>query len=129
MTRGPIQYTDQITPTARFEGHDPDQPVAGFYRRRLRSGGVYVGIRIWHGPPHDPVTGEELDRSWRWQAEANGKPIDLERVWPKCAGDPIGPAEHAYLVAQQRWGEAEAPDSPQANPTRRVDLLNAPIPL
>ena len=45
-----------------------DTPIPGFYRMRLRSGGQPVGVRVWFGPPADPVTGEELDRSWRWQA-------------------------------------------------------------
>lgn len=129
MSRAPLRYDQRTAPAKRFEGFDPDQPFEGHFRMRLVSGGVPVGIRIWYGPPHDPVTGEELDRSWRWQATANDKPIDLERVWPRCAGDPIGEVEHAYLVAQQRWGERHAPDSPQADPTRKVDLLSAPIPL
>lgn len=112
---------------AAGQGFDPDQPVAGFYRMRLVSGGVFVGIRIWHGRPLDPVTGEELDRSLRWQAQANGEMIDLARVWPQCARDPIDAREYAYLIQQQRWGERQAPDSPQADPTRRADPLSSPI--
>lgn len=128
MTRAPLRYTD-AAPARGFAGHNPDQPVAGHYRTRLRSGAVPVGIRIWFGAPLDPVTGEEMDRSHRWQALANDRPIDLDRVWPRCAGEPITASEYAYLVAQQRWGEANAPDAPQADPTRRVDPLTAPIPL
>lgn len=127
MSRAP-RNLNQRTSAEPFEGFDPDTPVVGFYRMRLRSGAVPVGIRVWFGPPKDPVTGEEMDRSHRWQAEANGAPIDLARVWPGCARDPVSPQEYAYLSTLQAWGEANAPDSPQADPTRPVDLLTAPLP-
>lgn len=107
----------------------PDVPVAGYYRMRLRKGGMHVAVRIWYGPPLDPETGEEMDRSWRFQAEINGRYDEIDRVWPTCAGDPIDEAEARYLIERQRWGEANAPDSPQANPHRKVNLLTAPIPL
>lgn len=128
MTRAALDYTAPGEARA-FEGFDPDQPIAGFYRMRLRSGGVMVGIRIWFGQPKDPVTGEIMDRSLRWQAEANGGAIDLDRVWPRCAGDPVTEAEHDYLMKLQAWGEAHAPAGPQANPDKPVDFLTAPLPL
>ena len=111
----------------KFEGFDPDKPVEGYYSMPLVSGGVLVGIRIWHGPPRDPVTGEVLDRSWRWQATANGREIDLQRVWPVCAKRPITEAEHDYLVRQQAWGEQHDPDGAIANPSMRLDPLKAPV--
>jgi hypothetical protein len=104
-------------------------PRAGFYRMRLRRRAHPVGIRIWHGPPHDPLTGEVMDRSWRWQATANNRPIDLDRVWPVCAREPIDEAEHDRLCARQAWGEAYAPGSPEANPMQSINLLTAPIPI
>lgn len=128
MSRAHLDYGAQRESALRFAGHDPDTPVAGHYRMRLRSGGVFVGVRVWHGPPHDPVTGEEMDRSWRWQAEIDGRPADLADVWPKCAGDPIDAAEYQFLAARRRWGEENAPDSPQADPRRRIDPLTAPLP-
>lgn len=106
-----------------------DTPTAGFYRTQLRKGSHPVGVRIWFGPPHDPVTGEELDRSWRWQAEINGREADINRLWPSCASDPISEAEYRRLSNLQAWGEQHAPQGPQANPGRAVDLLNCPMPL
>lgn len=106
---------------------DAETPAAGFYRTRLRSGGVYVGIKIFHGAPLDPVTGEELDRSHRWQALCNDKPIDLDRVWPRCAREPVSAKEYAYLTTLQGWAEEHAPDSAIADPTRRIDPLNSEI--
>lgn len=127
--RSAAPYSNRHQSARSFEGFDVDQPVAGLYRMCLARGAHPVGIRIWYGPPLDPDTGEEMDRSWRWQATANGRPIDLQRVWPKCADEPIGQAEHDHLARVQAWGEAHAPDSPQANPDRPVDLLRAPIAL
>lgn len=129
MSRAALDYRERRSLDRDYAGFDPDKPVAGFYRGRLVRGGHPVGIRIWYGPPLDPDTGEELDRGWRWQATANGRYIDLERVWPKCADEPITEAEHDHLTRVQAWGEAHAPDSPQANPDRPVDLLRAPIEL
>lgn len=126
--RAHLDYAVRRASAHAFAGYDPETPVAGFYRMRLRTGAVFVGIRIWHGPPHDPVTGEEMDRSHRWQATANGRPIDLSRVWPKCAAHQIDQAEHDYLAAAQAWGVEHAPDSPQANPTQRINPLTAPPP-
>ena len=101
---------------------------AGYYRTKLVSGGVQVGIHIWHGPPHDPDTGEVMDRSHRWQAHCNGRYIDIDRVWPGCGGDPIDKAEYEYLSKLQDWGEANAPESSFAKPFKPVDLLTAPLP-
>lgn len=105
-----------------------DTPVEGYYRMRLRRGAHAVGIRIWNGPPLDPDTGEEMDRSWRWQATCNGRPIELERVWPQCMAEPISKEKHDRLAALQAWGEQRAPDSPQANPRKPIDHLTSPLP-
>lgn len=114
-------------PFAPSVGADVSEPVAGLYRMKLRSGGVMVGIRLWHGQPPDPITGELLDRSWRWQAEANGRPIDFDRVWPACAGSAIDAAEYSHLCSLQEWGERNAPHSPEANPNKPVNWLTAPL--
>lgn len=126
MSRALIRYDDRSAPAAPVAGFDPDVPVAGFYRMRLVSGGIEVGLRIWNGPPLDPVTGEELDRSWRWQATANGDPLDLARAWPKCAGAPITEAEHDHLASLQTWGTQHG-HAALADPRRRLDPLHTPL--
>jgi hypothetical protein len=128
VSRALLIYGERHAPARSFAGYDPDAPIAGFYRMRLRSGAVYVGVRVWFGAPLDPVTGEEMDRSHRWQATVNGETIDLGRVWPKCAADPIGQAEHDHLASLHAWGRQHAPDSPQANPMQRINPLTAPTP-
>lgn len=127
MSRSARPYGERIAPTARSTGFDADTPVAGFYRMRLRSGGVFAAIRIWYGPPCDPVTGDELDRGWRWQATANGEPIDIQRVWPVAARSPMGAQEYALILSKADWAREHAPDSAMADPTRRADPLSTPL--
>lgn len=129
MSRAARVYGDRSHgPVVVVGAVDVTTPVAGYYRTKLRGGGVLVGIRLWHGAPVDPVTGEELDRSWRWQAEANGEPLDFDRVWPGCAGDPITEQQYRGYVAQQRWAQQHAPDSSFADPRKRHDPLTALLP-
>lgn len=130
MSRTSSVYSEGADGSQAVQGAaSVSEPVAGFYRHRLRSGGVWGGVRIWFGPPHDPVTGEELDRSPRWQAEFNGEPIDLDLVWPACTGQPILETLYDHLTAQACWARANAPQSAWANPSKRVDLLDPRNPL
>lgn len=126
MARNPTLYRDHRT-SRTYEGFNVDHPVAGFYRHRMRSGGAFVGVRIWYGQPLDPVTGEELDRSPRWQAHVNDCYVELDRVWPMCARSPIDEAEYRHLVAMQDWAKVNAPDSALADPSRRADPLSTPM--
>lgn len=111
-------------------GLDVSKPAEGWFRFRFGGGTVYGGVRIWYGPPHDPVTGEELDRSWRWQAAFNGESVDFDRVWPTCAGDPISEQEYRRYCARVEWARRQAPDSAFAERGRKIDLLsiNEPLP-
>ena len=71
------------------------------------------------------MTGEELDRSWRWQAQANGEFVELEDVWPVCAGNPITEQEYRSYCNRQRWAREHVPESAYAEPRRRLDLFDA----
>ncbi|WP_374139447.1 hypothetical protein [Sphingomonas sp.] len=126
MTRARINYTDRVPAVASVPGFNPDIPVAGHYRTRLRSGGVAVAIRIWFGPPIEPWTGEEMDRAPRWNATANGEWIEVSEVWPRCADEPISAAEAEHLTSLQRWG-AEHGHAALANPRKRLDPLSTPL--
>lgn len=110
-----------------FVGHNPDVPEAGFYRMRLRSGGALVGVHIWFGVPLEPWTGEEMDRAPRWNATINGRWAEVGDVWPRCAGEPVTEAECGYLAGVERWARQHAPDSPLADPRRRIDPLTSPL--
>lgn len=128
--RRPSDYTRRDTAAPLVAGAvDVSEPVAGFYRCRLGANTVTGGVRLWFGPPHDPVTGDEMDRSWRWQALWNGDPVDFDRVWPRCAGDPISEAEYQRYVARQVWARENAPASAYAERGRAIDRLSRKTPL
>lgn len=129
MSRQALEYCTQKGEKSH-SGVDVSTPCEGYYRHRMRSGAVYGGVHIWFGPPFDPVTGEEMDRSWRWQAKFNGQPIDLDYVWPVCASKPISKPEYERYCQQQEWAQEYAPDSAYADPKRRIDPLsmNEPLP-
>lgn len=129
MTRAPVTYADAANTMKRvWAGADVTTPEAGFYRFRMRSGGVYGVVRLRYGPPDDPVTGEPLDRSWRWMADFNGELVDLDRVWPACAKMPTTEQEYRRAIARQAWAQEHAPDSAYADPRARHDPLSAPMP-
>lgn len=129
MVRPYRDYTVRHGPMHAVPALSVSEPEAGFFRYRLVSGGVRGGVRIWFGPPHDPVTGEEMDRSWRWQAEFDGEPVEFDRVWPACIGDPISEADYRAYCARKEWAQQNAPRSAYAERTRRVDPLSSDTPL
>lgn len=94
---------------------------------RLRSGGAYVGVRIWFGIPHEPWTGEPMDRAPRHQAEINGRYAEVADVWPRCAGDPVTEAEYRHLTKIQAWAAEHAPGSGLDDPKRKIDPIRSPL--
>jgi len=132
MTRTHINYSRGDGPSSYAAREGVAQvaaPESGYFRYRLRSDGVRGGVKIWFGPPHDPVTGEELDRSWRWQAAFNGQPVEFDRVWPACTGNPISEAEYRRYCSRLQWAEQHAPESAYADPRKRRDPLSKDEPL
>lgn len=128
--RKSVPYAEREVRPVHVEGAvDITRPTEGYFRHKLRSGGVYGGIRIWYGAPLDPVTGEELDRSWRWQADFNGEPVEFDQVWPVCAGDPISDDEYRRYIARHEWAKEHAPGSGYADPRKRLDPLSSDNPL
>lgn len=112
---------------SRGPSFDPETPVAGCYRIRLRKGGPPVALRIWRGASIDPATGEEVqERSPTWQCEVNGTDrVPVDRHWPGCARDPISREEHDRLVAASRTMN---PDSHFYDLRKPIDRLTAPMP-
>lgn len=129
MTREHLNYTEARA-AAAFDGIDVTTPEAGFYKLKLSRDTVLRAVRIWHGQPADPVTGELLDRSWRWQAELDdGEMIDFDRCWPQCARDPISEAEWKRCKARTDWAREHAGDSAYAERGVKIDLLSRSHPL
>lgn len=99
-------------------------PTAGLYKMRRARNSVFYAARVWYGPPHDPLTGEELDRSWRWQATLDGKEADLERVWPYCIRYPVKEPEYRFLLAIREWERINDPiEGQEADAPRIIDRM------
>lgn len=129
MTRAHLNYAESRAEQA-FEGLDVTTPAPGFFKIKLSRDTVLRAVRIWHGPPADPVTGELLDRSWRWQAELDdGALVDFDRVWPACAKDPITEVEWKRCKARTDWAREHAPNSAFAERGVKIDLLSRDTPL
>lgn len=116
-----------------FAGLDVSAPEEGYWRYRLGSGQPYIGVRVLFGPPTDPWTGEELDRSYRWQVEImgdrytpSGESHDFSRHWPACANpeNAITEAEYLAYIAKREWARKHAPNSSFAETGRKRDLLS-----
>lgn len=108
-----------------------------YYAIQIVKGGPRCAVSVWYGQPDDPVTGEALDRSPRWQATIHGQPCDMKRValnWDDyrpdrgCAivGDLIDKAEHDYIVSLREWAIEHDPDAPEAAPRSKIDLNAIP---
>lgn len=129
MSRAHLSYASGGQIDRLFTGIDVSEPAEGYYRHRLVFGGVRGGVHIWYGPPNDPDTGEEMDRSWRWQARFDGEYIELDRVWPDCAGEPISEADYRAYCNRKAWAQKNAPNSAFANRRQRRDPLSIDTPL
>lgn len=111
-----------------------DEPIAGYYMTRLTKGATYVPVRIYFGCP--VIDHEEQDRSPRWCVIVNGETdrletgegyscrvaLDVYSVWPHCGRFPIPEAEYNYMIDKATWAKAHAPDRPQANPRKKIDV-------
>jgi hypothetical protein len=106
-----------------------DIPIAGFYQTRLIKGGPWVAVRIWWGFPSELTPEETVDRLPAWNAERDGKPVGILEVWPHVSGRPIPESEYKFLLARAAHASRYLPDSPFAQPRRRVDMNKAPPPI
>ena len=133
-----MQHDDRV-----FQRDQSDDP-AGFregWFLHIRSGHVGMPVRVWFGPPVDPVSGDELDRSWRWQVELAGVVItpddrvdprsriaQLDWVWPKALSEPIAPPENDYRRARIDYARRHDPRDPFGHRTGQVDWLDSTTP-
>ncbi len=100
--------------------------IAGLYRIRR---GVWRPIAVWYGAPLDPDSGEELDRSPRWQVLYCGRLLwDHSLVWPACWANPIDRDEYIYLIERMNYAREHDPRDPFGKPSSRIDLLNCSVP-
>lgn len=120
-----------------------DRPEPGFYTLRLVKNGPRVAARIarlctctiggGEHAPHDWTPA--CDRPWPvWLAEINGDQVSepdrdplkagVFRIWE--SGEPCTADEYRYRLELKAWAEREAPDAPEANPRKPIDLNQLP---
>lgn len=99
-----------------------------WYKRRLIKGGAWVACDLTIIGDCDPVTGELLADE-RLICCTDGEERDASDGsvpgWPWTA---ITEADHRFLIEDATWCRNYAPHAPQANPTRRLTLADAPLP-
>jgi len=107
-----------------------DTPQAGFYKRRFVRGGPWVPVRLWFGAPIDPVTGEELERGHRWQAEVRGNLVtdetEIIETWISCAGNPITEDEYNAMLGKADYADTRDQRLPEFKPEQKIDLGKLP---
>lgn len=106
-----------------------DRPACGWWAVRLVSGGPEIAARIFRvHTTFEPGEPQNLMiRSPFLAAEIDGRTVDPEEVWTR-RGRAISPEFYDWLLADRKWARAHAPASPEANPTRKVDVRSlAPI--
>ena len=99
-----------------------DQPEPGCFKLRLVRSGPWVAATI------------QCNAEGHWSATIDGKRGDSHadpaqadgvfRVWHY--GSMISGSEHDYLVDLALWARIHAPDSPEANPTRAINVNALP---
>lgn len=116
-----------------------DALVEGSYLIR-RAGRVDVPVRVWFGAPLDE-TGQELDRSPRWQVQVGFqlleqepvvvggiRIVNLDDIWPACARLPIDKDEWKHRLERAEWAAEYDPDDAHAEIGGRVDPMTARLP-
>ena len=114
------------------------RPLPGFYVTRWRRGTPLVPALICQLCPMvipQPTTVDgpnpaewcrPLDRSPRFGALIDGKPVAIDRVWTSRSLRPVSREEYAFRIGPlRRWARAN-PGMPEARPERPVDLAALP---
>lgn len=119
-----------------------DPLVEGFYLLRAGRGTrVDIPVRVWFGAPTDPATGDELDRSPRWQIQIGFQlfeecPMrvgavwfhDITDVWPMCQRWPIDAAEFQFRLERASWAGNYDPNDPHGTIGGRIDPMTCTLP-
>ena len=104
-----------------------NQPECGWFETRLKSGGPFVPARIWLQQEVCEVTGELLSDEVLL-CEINGQSFDPVDGWERIAANPITQAKFNFMVANAEYAKEYAPHEPVANPYKKTDWANVPLP-
>jgi hypothetical protein len=105
----------------------PEEPNAGWFKRRLVRGGPYVPARIWLTVDIDDFG--ELTADEVFYCEVNGNAADPYDEWPALCANPIPQHVFDYMESLRRWAAWHAPNEPQANPRKPIDWLTVKPPV
>lgn len=103
-------------------------PQPGFFQMRLVKGGPWVPAIIYRPCPLEmhPETFQHIDRWPHLEAEIDGMPASVDRIW--TSGRFISIAEYLYLKDDRAWVRQYAPHLPEARPEEAMDVNKlAPI--
>jgi hypothetical protein len=130
MIRTPTPYAAlHAWHRAALAGKEPqitNEPMCGWFKRKLVKGGPFVPARIWMDQWIDDETGELLADE-TLQCEVAGKWADAEDQWSYLAGNPISEAEFKFMTATAEYAAAYEPSNPAADPRRPINNLTTPI--
>lgn len=106
-----------------------DRPQEGFWLVRQVKGGprVPAAIMVVHTTQEPGEPGNLMERSPFVAAFVAGEPVAVDVVWLH-RGESITEADYNFRVADIEWAKEHAPDEPQAQPRRRIDLMQATLP-
>lgn len=93
-----------------------NRPEVGFYWIRRVRKGVKVPVEI----------GRYSDKFSAMICLVGGEPADIQATWEWCAGNPISRADYNHMMATKEWAEEYAPEQPEANPFRPIDISKLP---
>ena len=114
------------------------RPQPGFYVMRLRAGAPLVPAIVYQlcpmvVPQPTTVSGpcpdewcRPLDRSRRYEAQLDGKRVDLDRVWSARSLRPVSRAEFEFRSGPLRRWARENLSAPEAWPEKPVNLNAIP---
>ena len=119
-----------------------DPLIEGYYLVALHMAGrVSIPVRVWFGAPVDAETGDELDRSPRWQIQIGfqlleDEPLriggiwfrDLSDVWPTCQKNPIDAVDWQYRLARAEWATDNDEADSYSQLGGRIDPMTCTLP-
>jgi hypothetical protein len=102
-------------------------PQCGLYKRKIVRGGAWVAARIYKTGERDDLG--RLIEDEQMHCDVDGKPVDNpDDAWLWLADNPIDEVEYKMLMRLGPWARQHAPTDPNADPTKAIDFMTAPIP-
>lgn len=125
MTRQPYKRTERdLLPVRTLGRHE-----VGYWAMKLVKDGKEVGCCIqWEQTAFEPGDpSNRMDRSPVLTARKDGEICRLDDVW-LGRGRVISEADYRYMVELAAWARENDPNSPEANPRRRIDIAALAMP-